>query len=162
VKHGPVWAGHAAQQCNPCRASLGRDFQSRKCTKRERGRTAARAGCARQAGGPDPPQAKANARYQAGSTACFPVKGAARQSPSALEKCGPKMKNSLRLRFNSIVFSDIAQRPTVGSRHRSVSFSSIRRFCARASGLSPAATGRYSPNPVAAIRSGGKPSASCM
>jgi hypothetical protein len=34
--------------------------------------------------------------YQAGSKACFPVKGAARQSPSALEKCGPKMKNSLK------------------------------------------------------------------
>ena len=44
----------------------------------------------------------------------------------------------------------------------SVSFSSIRRLAARASILSPCATGRYWPKPVAASRSGGKPSSFCM
>ena len=49
-----------------------------------------------------------------------------------------------------------------GRPQRSVSFNSMRRFCASASGESPSAMGRNSPNPAAARRLGGNPRCSVM
>ncbi len=46
--------------------------------------------------------------------------------------------------------------------YRSVNLSSMRRFFASASGLSPGSIGWYSPKPVAASRSGGRPWTSTM
>ena len=43
-----------------------------------------------------------------------------------------------------------------------MSFSSILRFCARAASVPSGLTGRYSPKPAAASRSGGKPSVPVM
>jgi hypothetical protein len=99
VKHGPVWAGHAAQQCNPCRASLGRDFLSQECNKRERGRTAARAGWARQAGGSDPPQAKANARISGRLDGLFSGQGCRTAKPVSLGKVWPKDEEFLKVKI---------------------------------------------------------------
>jgi hypothetical protein len=46
------------------------------------------------------PEPRPTQGYQAGSMACFPVQGAARQSPTALENCGSKMNNSLKLEYS--------------------------------------------------------------
>ena len=54
---------------------------------------------------------------------------------------------------------DALAQGTQSQAHRSVNFSSIRRFCARASGVSAGFTGWNSPNPLAASRFGGMPSA---
>ena len=68
------------------------------------------------------------------------------------EPCHIPSAQSLRTQPETVLRTD----------HRSVSFSSIRRFWARASDVSSVLTGRYSPNPVAARRSGGNPSSSVM
>ena len=58
-------------------------------------------------------------------------------------------------------FGSLPEQITPGI-HRSVNLSSIRRFCARASGVLAGLTGWYSPKPVAARRSGGMPNSSIM
>ncbi len=96
---------------------------------------------------------------------------AARRRTSAIVsrqilKCGWK----IALIGPKLLFSDpkTARSRRVQSNERrligyfSVSFSSMRRFCARASGVVPGLAGWYCPKPAAASLSGGKPSSSVM